>query len=1734
MPQDRCPARALAALFALSLASAGCSEDPPALPPGPVADSGVILCSGDSPCPSGLVCASGVCVVGQPDAGGGDDGGQASGQVSVDPVELNFGAFLLGVPVTRTLTVTNRGQGELRLLQLEVEQNTAAEFEILLGDNLPKTLASGESFAAQVRYVATDGRDDRDRLRVVTDDPNSPTTIVPLIAEYKGVAELVVVDDARVARPEIRSLDFGEVPLTSTRTLTLFVKNVGDGNAVLRLDDVRTEPNPSLLFEVETSQEPPLLLNRFRTSALCTAQGTCDEPTTSCVDGLCIDGATGAPLDTLAITIRFAPRAEGPVEETLVIAPGDGPPVLVRLEGLGVRAALDVVPSPIDTGVVYLGFPRNLPVSLRSLGRDVVDVTRLELVNATPGLSLTLPAMAPFTLMPGGTYAFDLVVDPQVQGAISGELEVVSSDRDNPTRRITIGGEARVAPRVGTSSPAVAFGDVHVFRQPGQSQTLALRVTNSGGSALEVTSIGLGPGTSPDFAVTPTQLAGAIAAGDGVDLTLSYAPTAVGPDTGTLVLTTNDPLTPRLEVPLTGNGIDPTLFAFKSTVPPVPPSPIDFGRVYRGASPAPITLTLTNTGVGPLVIERIALTAGSSGDLSISPSLPLPATVLPGSPGLAVEVRYLPAAVGADTGAIELATNDRDTPVLIVSLLGEGTDCAPNTWDLDGSATNGCEYACTQRQPPVEVCNAADDDCDGTTDEGFNLGSACDGVGACGAGTIQCVANDPTRSTCSTNPGQPGSQAVPETCNTVDDDCDGTVDNGFDLGTDRNNCGACGTVCSAQNGTGACSSRQCVVSSCATNFADCNGAYADGCEIDLRSTVAHCGLCNRACSAQNGTPACSGGTCQLAACNNGFFDCNAQLADGCEANLVSSVDTCGSCNTQCAVANGAPACSNRSCQVASCVAPWSDCNGQYVDGCESNTQTSVAHCGGCNQPCSVANGSPSCNGGSCAVAACSAPFRDCNGLVGDGCEINSQTSVAHCGGCNQACSVPNGSPACSGGSCAVAACNGGFANCNGTVTDGCEANLLTSVVTCGSCTNVCSVANGSPACASGQCAVGACTAPWRDCNGLVVDGCEVNSQTSLAHCGGCNQACTVANGSPSCNGGSCTIAACTAPFADCNGAAADGCEINTNSSSAHCGGCNQACSLANASSSCNGSGSCRVDACSGAFRDCNGLPVDGCEVNSQTSLAHCGGCNQLCDLFRASESCTAGACTFTACEAGWVDLDGNTTNGCEYQCTAVAGPDLPDAAFVDSNCDGIDGDRSLSIFVSPQGNDNNTGVWGSPVATIGRGTQRAQAQGRAAVLIAAGFYSGVVTVADGISLYGGYDPATWARNATNNSVISGGSVGNDLVGVRVTNLAQTTRVDGLVINVGNATIPSASVYGVHVAGTGANLTLSRLRVTTGRGGDGLGGTSGSGGAAGGGGSVGSTGCDGCSANGGGGAGGASTCGRPGGNGGPGGYDNAGGGTGQQPTGGATGGGPGAGAVGCATCSGCGGRTTGDNGGFASSGGNGSNGGNGAASAGGLVGSFFAAGNGAGGANGNPGAGGGGGGGGGGGADECWVNVFACFSTFDTCNRDRAGGGGGGGAGGCGGLAGTGGSGGGGSFGIFLVGSSPRVEANTFTIGRGGDGGAGGTGGNGGSGGPGQSGGFGPDDAGNGGPGGAGGSGGRGGHGAGGAGGPSYGIYRVSGAAPTLVSNVFVSIGGGGLGGASSGNSGPSGGSGNTF
>ncbi len=82
----------------------------------------------------------------------------------------------------------------------------------------------------------------------------------------------------------------------------------------------------------------------------------------------------------------------------------------------------------------------------------------------------------------------------------------------------------------------------------------------------------------------------------------------------------------------------------------------------------------------------------------------------------------------------------------------------------------------------------------------------------------------------------------------------------LNLANDLNNCGACGNVCAAPNGTPGCVAGACGITSCNPNYGNCDGNTANGCETSLL-TAANCGACGNVCA----SGFCPAGTCKACA-----------------------------------------------------------------------------------------------------------------------------------------------------------------------------------------------------------------------------------------------------------------------------------------------------------------------------------------------------------------------------------------------------------------------------------------------------------------------------------------------------------------------------------------------------------------------------------------------------------------------------------------------------------------------------------------------------------------------------------------------------------------------------------------------------------------------------------------------------------------------------------------------------
>jgi hypothetical protein len=530
--------------------------------------------------------------------------------------------------------------------------------------------------------------------------------------------------------------------------------------------------------------------------------------------------------------------------------------------------------------------------------------------------------------------------------------------------------------------------------------------------------------------------------------------------------------------------------------------------------------------------------------------------------------------------------------------------CLDGKGNCDGDPANGCE---TNLKTDAAHCSACDAPC--------NLPHA---TATCNGGTCAVSA-----------------------CTAPYADCDGDPSNGCETNTstDPTNCNGCGLTCVAVNGTPACVAAACQIT-CATGFADCDNDRSNGCEKKIDSDATNCGACGKVCDAGNGTPRCNMGVCGVSDCPAGFGDCDGDPKNGCEVNLAGDPLNCNVCGSACEKANNQPSCVAGACKIGTCDANHADCDNDPKNGCETSIVSDPSNCGACGKTCSVTNGTSKCEAKQCKVNTCTAPWADCD-ANGTDCETNTSTNGSNCGGCganglncNTVYASLNATGQCVASGCQLDKCAANFADCNmNPDADGCEVNIKTSSGNCGACGSACQAPHGSNACTAGTC-VPSCGTTFGDCDSNVKNGCESVFANDSGDCGGCGITCQAVNGTNMCGGGVCNPVCSQTYFKSCDGNANNGCEADTRSSKANCGGCGKACADIQTSSN-NCSNSVCQPVCLTNRGDCDGNPNNGCETPTATDALNCGGCNVQCKTLNASATtCTGGACAPT-CNNGF-------------------------------------------------------------------------------------------------------------------------------------------------------------------------------------------------------------------------------------------------------------------------------------------------------------------------------------------------------------------------------------------------------------------------------------------------------------------------------------------------------------------
>ncbi len=228
-----------------------------------------------------------------------------------------------------------------------------------------------------------------------------------------------------------------------------------------------------------------------------------------------------------------------------------------------------------------------------------------------------------------------------------------------------------VVANVSANHTSLKFGSVTVNAQ---SAPTVIVLTNNGANNADIQSVS---SSSGEFIVTGASFPLTLRSGKKVSISVVFKPTVASVVSASLVVTIVRHYAGTVTVPLSGTGVAvpaPTHLLSSSA------ASVAFGNISVGSSSSQ-SVTLSNTGNSTVNISQLSL---SGAGFSTS-GLTVPVSIAAGK-SVALQVTFSPAASGASTGSISIASNASNSPAKIS--LG-GTGVQPQISVVPGSVNFG-------------------------------------------------------------------------------------------------------------------------------------------------------------------------------------------------------------------------------------------------------------------------------------------------------------------------------------------------------------------------------------------------------------------------------------------------------------------------------------------------------------------------------------------------------------------------------------------------------------------------------------------------------------------------------------------------------------------------------------------------------------------------------------------------------------------------------------------------------------------------------------------------------------------------------------------------------------------------------------------------------------------------------------------------------------------------------------
>jgi hypothetical protein len=527
----------------------------------------------------------------------GSSGQQQSTTLSLLTATADFGSVAVGSSKTLTVTATNSGPASVTVSGAAI----STKYFSLVAPSLPITVAAGQSTAIGIKFTPNAAGAFNATLSI-TSDASNPVPNLTLSGTGTGTTPgQLTLNPA--------SEDFGSVTVGAKQSQTLTLTNIGGSSVNISQASVSGAG-----FQL-SGITAPLTLN---------------------------------PSQSMTFTIAFAPQASGNSSGTAAItSDASNASLTIALSGAGVApGALGSNPTSLNFGSVTVGSKPSLSETVTNTGGSSVTISQVGISGT--GFSLS-GITAPVTLTAGQSATFTVAFAPASAGTVGGNV-TITSNASNPTLTIPLSGTGIAPGALGSNPTSLNFGSVIV----GSKQSLSETVTNTGGSSVTISQVGIsGTGYSLSGITTPVTLT----AGQSATFTVTFTPASGGSVSGNVTVTSNAS-NPTLTIPLSGTGVAPGGLGSN-------PTSLSFSSVTLGSNQSQ-SETVTNTGGSSVTISQVGI-SGTGYSLS---GITTPVTLTAGQ-STSFTVTFTPASAGSASGNLTITSN-ASNPTLTIPLSGTG------------------------------------------------------------------------------------------------------------------------------------------------------------------------------------------------------------------------------------------------------------------------------------------------------------------------------------------------------------------------------------------------------------------------------------------------------------------------------------------------------------------------------------------------------------------------------------------------------------------------------------------------------------------------------------------------------------------------------------------------------------------------------------------------------------------------------------------------------------------------------------------------------------------------------------------------------------------------------------------------------------------------------------------------------------------------------------------------------